>query len=48
MVRAAAGATQRRGKHVPAAMNAEATVEKLLEAVISALSVPSAYKRDEV
>jgi hypothetical protein len=48
VVRAAVGATQRRGRHVPAATNAEATMEEMSEAVISARSVASGYKRDEV
>jgi hypothetical protein len=39
--------SQRMGKHVPTAMNMHATIELLLEMVISTWSVKGGYKEDD-
>jgi DNA-binding MurR/RpiR family transcriptional regulator len=47
VVRAAAIARQRRGKHVSAAMNQHSTVEELSEMVLSTRPVPRSFQWDK-
>jgi hypothetical protein len=41
-------ATQRRGKHSPAAMNQHATTQEMLEALFSVWSTPTLYIEDQL
>jgi hypothetical protein len=44
VIRAAAVAMQRRGKHVSATMNQHSTIEELLETMLSTRSIPTVYQ----